>query len=262
MGNLVDTITNSNAQNAAVVFRALSRAGCKTDNPQSLFTQTANELTNKEKNKTGITLLLEDYTEKINGGDKKSIKQDDTKKIPFFTKLGNLFRGRENIFNTEGGKALFSEKQTYIDMNDVFYQTSQADGGVKYADIDNGDNLYKAALNFAKADIDNIKTAMYPEDDIMTDWTVGKSLKENEVKSYSSFDAGYSNKESKEFKALSIYNKKGISPEEYASYMILADGINGELNGIISPEEVEAFKQLSDNELTEQLKEIYKKSFK
>ena len=44
MGNLVDTITNSNAQNAAVVFRALSRAGCKTDNPQSLFTQTANEL--------------------------------------------------------------------------------------------------------------------------------------------------------------------------------------------------------------------------
>lgn len=268
------TINNTNAQNVVSILRGLSEAKNKTENPQNAFIEAANLNAQDAKNKSTTTLLLEDYMEKYDGKLKGKSQSNITPEITQkskFTKFLEFFGlgGRENIFETQEAQTYLKEVENFY-QSDIFEQMSYADNGIKYADIQK-DNISKAALNFAKADIAAIENTCidYVGEGMSrrpssTPHETNQKLDLNELDSYTT------ELEKEDFEKLDIDNKKGsflnpnktISQEEYASYMLLADGINGEMDGIISPEDIEAFLKLEDEDLAQKVEAIYKEYYK
>ena len=243
------------------IFRGIHRA----DNYQGREKQTTpimDTATNKAditENKSGLAIAIEDFTEKFDGFNGKSssnVSEVDTKKgcfRKFFESIGIASKEKANIFEQEAvADEILENGNVY--QNDIFSEAIAKDGGIRYAK--NGDNFAKSALNFAKADIKAIEKPHSMSDKHANH---NGKLDYNDINSYTDF----SDVSSEKMKGISLdRSKKEISAKEYASYLLVTDGIDGsEQDGLISPKEAEAVKNMKDAELKEKAKEIYKKYF-
>ena len=216
------------------------------------------------QDKSAITIALEDFAEAtkgFNGSNSSNIVPEDVK-TGIFGKIGEFFgMENDNIFKSEDGQKLVEDMER-VYQNDIFNSSVAKYGGVEYAK--EGDDLAQSALNFAKADIETIEKA-YSMANIDADKN-GK-LQTGEVNSYIDFD-GYA-PECLDGLKFDV-DKKSLSAQEYASYMLAADGLmmvggsvghsEGHMDGIITPQEAQLVQGLSDEEfknLAQQMQEKY-----
>ena len=224
----------------------------------------AKEKAQDTKNKSAMTIALEDFAEAtngFNGSNSSNIVPDDVRTGVFDKVLGFFGIKSDNIFKSEDGQELV-ENEEKIYQSDIFNSSVAKYGGVEYAK--EGDDLAQSALNFAKADIEAIEKA-YSMANIDADKN-GK-LQTGEVNSYIDFD-GYA-PECLDGLKFDV-DKKSLSAQEYASYMLAADGLmmvggsvghsEGHMDGIITPQEAQLVQGLSDEEfknLAQQMQEKY-----
>lgn len=217
------------------------------------------------KNKTGITVALEDFsktTTGFNGSDSSNIIPDDTD-LTFFEKVGQLFgKKNDNMFKSEDGQELVKE-HGQVFQSDIFDSALAKDDGIKYAK--EGDDVYESALNFAKADIDAIEKAYQMAD---VECNRNGKLQFNELHSYINYDGDAG--EALEQMSLSK-DEKSLSAEEYASYLIAADGMvqtedgpkfdPNAVDGLISKENSEATKEFKNGDLQKIAQQIYDENY-
>ena len=208
----------------------------------------AHQQSEKEENKTAITVMLEDFAELTHQLEDGSscIKFADTKPYTFWEKLGEVC---DNVFKTDRGRRTVGKNGTFK-QDDIFKQEMLQSGGIKYASSD--DDISAAALNFAKADINAIETAFcmaYSEQGAAKN---GK-LSEREISSYSSVEdiiPGTVSRFQHDLSFSDDYGPVNITPEEYASYMMAIDSI-GDFDGKVSIEELEQSTKMDFKELNE-----------
>lgn len=244
-------------------FRGLSQATVQSDNTSASIMDMAENAASSQENKSALTVTLEDFNEKLNslnGQDRSNLSKDDTKK-GMFTKIGEFlgFSKSDNIFETEQAQKEVEQREYYY-QHDIFEGSVKENGGIEYAK--SGDDYYQSALNFAKADIEAIEKAYSMVD---SEAPVNKKLDYQEIKSYSNTDDETIANMSE---VLDLDGKtKNITAEEYATYMILADGLleseQGlafsfeKVDGLITPEEANKIYNNENESLKELAKSVY-----
>ncbi len=220
-----------------------------------------------ETNKSATTILLEDFSERLNIKDSHngSLTETETKKS-FFEK-----KNSDNIFRSEEVKNYLNENSV-ISQSDIFNQANKKDGGIKYAN--QNDDIYESALNFAKADINLIETTYEKEN---VDWTLGTDAK---------IDGELNLQEAKKYltdlsasEILNYFEKidldgnlETLSFEEYASYLIAADGTiefglsnsgfcENAPDGLVSEQEATIASQYSNSQFKEYAQKIYNEHY-
>ncbi len=217
------------------------------------------------ENKSGLTVALEDFaktTSGFHGSNSSNIIPEDTE-ATFFEKIGQFFgKKSDNMFKSEEGQELVAQNGA-IYQNNIFDSSLAKYGGIQYAK--EGDDVYESALNFAKADIDAIEKAYQMASE---NCERNGKLQLHELGSYMDYDGN-----AKE--ALQEMNlagsKKDLTAQEYASYLILADGMietqNGTVfdpnavDGLISKENAEAIKEFTNGDLQLMAQKIYDENF-
>lgn len=252
------------------IFRGINKADKKsyTNSQQDTSVMTyANEVAQDKDNKTGITVALEDFADKttgFHGLNNSCIVEDNTKK-GFFQKVKEFFGGAksDNVFEGEAAQNVTKDGGK-ITQGSLYGQEVLLSGGVKYAK--EGDSYSESALNFAKADIAAIEKAYSMANPDMSD-NNGKLII-GEVGSYTSNmdDLRYS------FENIDLDGKKNkITAEEYASYLMVADGtimLNNKpvfsenlIDGVISEENALGAKEYKDEDFAGYAKSIYDKYY-
>lgn len=240
--------------------------GTTPQNGDNTIWDLADKQSDKETNKTAITVLLEDFAEVTNGfhDNNSCIEAEDAGKYGF---IGKLFAGKRknNVFKTDEAKTSLTNNGVYK-QKDIYQQEVAKNGGVKYAD--DKDDIYQAALNFAKADIKAIEQAYFIADEDH-DGPNGK-LTSGEVSTYDNEVEYGSLKDI--ISEMSLDKKtKNITAEEYASYMIAIDGLvstgsktgfsSNSVDGLVSTEQVQLASQMDTKELQAIAAQIYKSHF-
>ena len=209
----------------------------------------AHQQSEKEENKTAITVMLEDFAElshQLDNNGHSCIKYADTKPYGFWEKLKGAC---DNIFRTERGRRTVGKNGPFK-QDDIFKQEMMQSGGIKYASSD--DDIAQAALNFAKADINAIETAY----GMAYGTNANGALSEGEITSYSSIEDIIPGTVSRLQHQLSFseeYGAVSITPEEYASYMMAIDSL-GKFDGKVSISTiVEGFEQYDFEAITKVL---------
>lgn len=262
------SINDYNDSGAYQIMRGINKAD-KTfwteEQKDTSIMDLADKKAQNTENKSGITVALEDFaktTTGFHGSNSSNITPDDTD-LTFFEKIGQFF-GKENnnMFKDKEGQELVTENGK-IYQNDIFNSALTKYDGIQYAK--DGDDVYESALNFAKADIGAIEKA-YQMADIECDKN-GK-LQLHELHSYMDYDGDA--KEALEQMNLTG-SKKDITAQEYASYLIAADGMiqtedgpkfdPNAVDGLISKENSEATKEFKNGDLQEIAKQIYDENY-
>ena len=245
-------------------LRGLNKADKFSDSTDTSIMDLADKKAQNEPNKSGITVALEDFSntfQDFNGHNSSNITINDTKNS-FFDNAKSIF-GQEddNMFKTQEGQDLLNKKGS-IFQNDIFASDIAKYGGIKYAK--DGDNIASSAVNFAKADAYAIGKA----NEIANGGTANDSIDSCEVKSYKDFDGSL--KET--FQEMNIAGAdKSLSPKEYASYLMAVDGLvqseDGaefdaqKIDGLITPQEAQAAKNLDNEQFQELAQKIYEENF-
>lgn len=241
---------------AYTVLRGINKAFVEYDwqkTDDTSIMDLAAQKANETENKSPLTIALEDFaqtTKGFDGSDKSCITPKDTQ-LTIFESFASIF-GKEpdNIFKTDEGQEIV-ENYGSVHQNDLYRSDYAANNGIRYAN--EGDDLYESALNFAKADIAAIEKAYRMAHN---DSDNNGQLNFAEVKSYADISAGGNVLEGLDLGD----NKKQITAEEYASYLVAADQM-GNKDGVISMDE--AYEVLkSDNEtFTSLAKSIYEEHY-
>ena len=216
----------------------------------------AHQQSETEENKTAVTVMLEDFAElshQLDSNGHSCIKFADTKPYSFWEKLKGAC---DNVFRSERGRRTVGQNGAFK-QDDIFKQEMMQSGGIKYASSD--DDKAKAALNFAKADINAIENAY----NMAYGSGANGKLSESEITSYSSIEDIIPGTVSKFQHALSFseeYGPVSITPEEYASYMMAIDSID-DFDGKVSIEELEQSTKMDFAELKESAKWYYNEYF-
>ncbi len=245
------------------IFRGISNASTYS-NTASSDTSLADASSKKASNlddKSGITVALEDFTKltkSYNSDGRSQVRYKDAKKSIFEGIFGSK---SDNVFKTSAMRSELKENGAYT-QSDVFSEDISSNGGLKYAK--DGDDIYKAALNYAKADIGAIEKS-YKSSDESADGGKKSKLNFAEINSYSD-DADI-------MKELDLDGDgKYISAEEYACYTMVADGLfkfgdnkvgfnTTNCDGRITADEADLFKKANASELVKYAKQIYDENF-
>lgn len=252
------------------IFRGIKKADVKYDfqkTDDTSIMDLAAQKAEDEDNKSAITIALEDFsktTTGFHGSNSSNIVEKDTKK-GFFTKIAEFFGKKDdNIFKSEEGQKLVKDNGS-VYQNDLFRQDYAKNGGIQYSK--EGDDLYESALNFAKADIGAIEKA-YSMANVESN--NNKKLEYGEIGSYLEFDGNLSDA----LKEMDLDgDKKKLSPEEYASYLIATDGLielsggkvdfaSGSPDGTITSQESQNAQEFKNSELKEIAQKIYDEHYK
>ena len=244
-------------------------------------------LTPEQENRSALTVMFEDFakmTQNLNEDGKSYIADSQMKDYGFFEKEGNnIYRSDEALESTRDNRRNGFQSGEFtqhdIFMNDLYVQeiehihqleyefNKEHPGekflvrsyddvifGLRYADAN--DDVYLAALNYAKADFGAIEAAY----DILQKQNGNKKyepsgeLNENEILSYDQFtDASMD---------LIKYDIDGnndtFTAEEYATYILYADGLDehgnfdpSRIDGLMTKDEVKrinkVFEKLNTN---------------
>lgn len=221
-----------------------------------------------EENKTGTTLLLEDfagYADCFHGDNRMNINSEDVKKgfknsaICFFG-----LREKNTLYYTDEARE-YIEDNGSIYLNNIYEMSNSKYAGVKYAF--NGEDIYESALNFSNAAIEAVEKTYSKVAD--SNSKQDNKLTIGELAHISDLDDD----------ALSQMDLDGdpesLSAEEYASYLIAADGLvenpyalygaqysKYQMDGLISQENSKLAKGLSDEEFKKYAQSIYDEYFK
>ncbi len=242
------------------IFRGISNAPSSLSKKNTPLSDESEKKAAKETNKSALTVALEDFTsltKSYNSSGRSQVTSKDAKKSFSESIFG---KKSDNVFKTS---AMRSElKENSYTQSDIFAEDVAKNGGIKYSK--DGDDIYKSALNYAKADIGAIEKS-YKNSDI--DASGGKKLKLNfaEIKSYSgNADA---------IKELDLDgDPKNISAEEYASYTVVADGLfsikNGDIgfsstsvDGKITSDEASLFEKARAEDIIKYAKQVYNDNY-
>ena len=244
---------------AYLLLRGLNKADDTSDSTKDTpVIDLADEAAQNQSNKSGITVALEDFGVKFknfHGYDNSNITAKDARK-------GFFSRKSDNIFESTAGQEVLKD-QGNLFQSDIFADEVNKYGGIKYGD----GNLADSALNFAQADIAAIEKAFYKANEGKADGVLNFA----EIKSYlniDSFDL------ERALQGMDIDgDEKTITAEEYASYLMAADGLAriqtdyiNEINynssrsdGLVSADEAQLAKQ--DYHLNEDALNIYQQYF-
>lgn len=247
--------------NLNVAFRGIGYAQCsdneKTNNQYNL--SNISDLY-KGKNESSTTKALFDAAEDIT----YQVGDDCT-----YLKAGS--HNKSDTFGSEYGEALLESKGT-LSQCELFKTLSQEKGGIEYAH--QYTDYAKSAKNFAKADIKLIEEALGE--------TTGTIVKGNldykdviSVSKINDSDEARAVIDSLDINEATEYGFFGgetsINPEEYASYMLLADGLTkddsgysfdeNKLDGLITSDEAQTITDMPADNLKSMASEIYKKYY-
>lgn len=259
------------------IFRGINKAVSQPETPRrttikvtngyekdnSLIANTADDYAGSKKNKSGITVALEDFTSLFSmfrGMDCSNITSDDAKQN-IFHKMG--FKPG-NMYKTDDIQEMLQHGA--ITQKDIFASELEAQGGIRYAQDD--DDVVKSAQSFAAADIGAIEKPLnraYHE-------KIDGELNARDIDSYKGY---YLRDWNDDIKAINLDdNDTTISPEEYASYLLCADGIatrdamsgaitlnKDNIDGVITQEEAEYIQKMDDRELKELAQAVYDEYF-
>ena len=231
----------------------------------TIFAELGEESAKDEKYKSGITKMLEDFSEKFksfHGKNNSNISADDCKRDFFGKVRAWLGKPNDNIFESEAGQQELKDSGN-VYQRDLFLQEINKNNGIAYAK--DGYGLAQSALNFAKADIDAVEVAYDKANNDGDDNFYDGKLCLGEVKSYDSEynEYDYSSslfKKPQHFKEINLDNDgSSLTAQEYASYILVADANQ---DGIISGDEAYEVAKAKDSELQEKAQAIYDEYFK
>lgn len=247
--------------NLNVAFRGISYAQCSN-----------NENTNNQYNLSNISDLYKGKNESSTTKALFDASKDLTYSIgDESTSLKAGSHNKSDTFSSEYGEA-FLESKGSLSQGELFSTLSQEKGGIEYA------NQYtdyaKSAKNFAKADIKLIEEALGET----TGTVVNGNLDYRDVISISNIND--TDEARAVIDSLDINGKKeygifggetSINPEEYASYMLLADGLTktdsgysfdeNKLDGLITSDEAQEIMNMPEDNLKSMASQIYKKYY-
>lgn len=246
---------------AYLLLRGLNKADDTSDSTKDTpVIDLADDAAQNQNNKSGITVALEDFSEKFknfHGYDNSNITAKDAKK-------GFFSRKTDNIFESSEGQEVLKDHGNLF-QKDIFADEVNKYGGIQYGD----GNLADSALAFAQADIQAIEKAYYKCHDGKADGTLTLA----EIKSYVNMD-NFDIEQA--LKNMDIDDdEESITAEEYASYMMAADGLahiqteygideinynSARRDGLVSADEAQLAKE--DNHLDEDALSIYQQYFK
>lgn len=244
---------------ASQIFRGISRAQYapkKDEKVDTSIMDLAHDKAETIKDKSGITVALEDFTAKFkdfHDVNRSNISQKDAKR-GFFETLGSFFGIRkDNIFEKDAAQDYLKNENIY--QSDIFEQELSKSDGIRYAK--EGDNYATSALNFAKADIKAIEKPFTMSTRDVTD---DNKLDYADINSYINFEGDLS----ENIQEMDLgKSKKKLTPKEYASYILATDGIDGtKQDGAISKAEYKAASEKTNSDLKEKAQEYYKKYYK
>lgn len=251
--------TNSLAYSA---FRIINRANPeelsgyneKFDAGNTEIFQLADKKAEDIENKSGLTVALEDYTKVMNfDGSSSYVNSSDAGQGFFskiFSKLGIDLS--KNIFKTEVAENAIKEDGSFY-QDDIFADCIAEHGGLQYAK--EGDDLFKSAVNFAKADAKALGKALqmaYPDDERGLD----SKLDVGEVRSFDSANKDFASYDMKELN-FTFLDREKLNTKEVASYILAADTNK---DGIITEEESLAVKEGNNADIIAKAKEIYEEN--
>ena len=247
--------------NLGVALRGLGFANC----PVSETSSNKYNLSNisdlyRDKNESSTTKALSDAAEDI------TYKVGDN-----CTTLKPGSHNKSDTFSSEYGAA-FLESQGEMTQCDLFSTLKNEKGGIEYAH--QYTDYAKSAKNFAKADIKLIEEALGE--------TTGTIVKGNldykdviSVSKINDADEARDVIDSLDINEATEYGFFGgetsINPEEYASYMLLADGLTkddsgysfdeNKLDGLITSDEAQTITDMPADNLKSMASEVYKKYY-
>lgn len=268
MGEIFDYTSNY----AYTVFRGINqvRQYSSQTNYDTAIIDAAKEFS--ENDKCELAVALEDFSDKFtkfHGQNNSNISADDCKKKGFSAWLENMGWKKptyDNMFETPEMQE-FMVNNGNIYQKDIFRQAKAADGGIKFAN--SNDDIYQAALNFARADIGAIEEANFHAS---FDAKKNGKLEKCEIMTYADQDNLFLNF----MEELDLDgDPKSITAEEYASFMLAADGCfadktNGfgrgydasSIDGLITNEEAIIFKNYSNEDVRKFAQTIFDKHYR
>ena len=258
-------------------MRGINKA-TKLKGDDSSIIDLADKSAENKENKTGITVALEDFSEKFksfHGQNISNINSKDCKKS-IFQNIKEFFGGKssDNIYETDDGQNILNEKES-ISQNDIFNAERTKNEGIKYAKEGlKPDEIAQYALNFAQADIGAIETSFeladFDKGSLFNHSSKDGKLNEREIKSYSSNYNEYMGN----IELTDLDGETGtFSAKEYASYLMVADGLKQDkdgnvtfdinsIDGKITNEESDIIRTVNNDDLKEQAGIIYSEYFK
>ncbi len=244
---------------AYTVFRGINEAQKSySDGSDTSIINLAEQKASQDKNTSGITVALEDFSESF-----KSFHGEDHSNISAKDAKAGLFGNKDNIFSSDEGQEILEDGNVF--QSDLFEQERAKNGGIQYAQ-DNA-NLVESALAFAKADIEAIEKSADKAGRVRADG----DLSYKDIITYTdlSGDSEYNDVT----KSLDLDgNGKEISAEEYASYLLAADSIQqaegsstevsfGQPDGIITSDEAYLVEKCDDEQLRAIAQQYYNRYF-
>ena len=247
---------------AYCAFRGINRANTeelvvnnkKFDAGNTEIFKLADEKAADIKNKSGLTVALEDYTKVMNfDGSSSYVNSSDVGKgflSNLLEKIG--IKTSNNIFKTDVAEDAIKEDGSYY-QDDIFADCIAEHGGLQYAK--EGDDLFESAVNYAKADAKALGRALqlaYPRDEHKAD----TKLNVGEVRSFDYANKDFSSYDMKELN-FTTFGKENLNAKEVASYIVAADT---DKNGIITEEESLAIKDGNNEDIIAMAIEIYEEN--
>ena len=246
------------------VLRVFSKLANSYDTKQEDTTvaKYSDKAAESQEDKSGITVALEDFSEKIpnsfHGYNSTNITAKDAKKKFFARKSDNIYEQKEM-------QSYLKEKGNLF-QNDIYKQEIANQGGIKYCQDD--DDYIQSALSLAKADIDAIETA-YTKAKFEAGAKKDGNLSFGEINSYDNLEMDFG------IKYMDLDgDEKTISAEEYASYILLADGLAqydyntdktylhpNRIDGLLTKQEAQDFLNATDYANQKAAQEIYNQYF-
>ena len=247
--------------NLNVAFRGISYAQCSnSQNTNNQYNLSNISDLYKGKNESSTTKALSDASK-----DLTYVIGDES------TSLQAGSHNKSDTFSSEYGEAFLDSKGS-LSQDELFKTLSQEKGGIEYAH--QYTDYAKSAKNFAKADIKLIEEALGE--------TTGTKVKGNldykDIMSIS--DINNADDARAVIDSLDINEKKeygifggetSINPEEYASYLLLADGLTkddsgysfneSKLDGVITSDEAQTITDMPENDLKSMTSEVYEKYY-
>ena len=271
------TSTSIHRQSAVSTFmRGINKATEYKTDDTSIIDLADNSAQNKE-NKTSVTIALEDFSDKFksfHGQNTSNITAKDCQKS-FLQNVKEFFGAKPstNIYESQQGQELLEEKGS-ITQNDIFHSENAKNDGIRYAQEGASiEETARSALNFARADIGAIETsydlAHFDGNSLFNFSSKDGKLNDHEIESYS---ANY-NRYTGSIDSADLDNDKGtFSAEEYASYLMVADGLEqfsedkvtfnpDKIDGLITFDEAKLAQTVYDSDLKEQAQIFYDEYF-
>ncbi|MBQ8476492.1 hypothetical protein IJ531_05460 [bacterium] len=261
---------------AFTLLRGINYAAKDPQNVGTDIAKQADSFAQKQKNKAGITVPLEDFAQDFKmfrGQNSSNIQESDTHNG------WRLFQ-EKNMFENKAGRALFKGRGS-IYQSDLYMSEVGEHGGLQYFTGNKKEDLVESALAFAKADIYAIE---YPKQV----YDISANARDGNIKGpmpSTNLDGKLQSADFTSFLGNGDWNtllkeidldgdETSLSAEEYASYLLMADravatdslgeavNCKDHADGLLTADEANKVAKMSNEEAKKLAQAIYDEYFK